>query len=450
MSGRIGSGRASARLGVLLAGWIGLTMPVLARDVYVAPNGSDGAAGTLQAPLATLMAAQREASPGDTVYIRGGIYRPDLSDIVETDAIYAVVNDFTKPHIAYVAYRNEVPVFDFSRVRPSDRRVTAFLVRCDGCVFRGFQVIHVQITMAHRHTQSEAFRVQGGNRNLFDRLSIHDGMGIGWYLVSGSDNRVRDVDAYDNRGLDDGSNGNIDGFGAHPRSAAGTGNTIEGSRAWFNSDDGFDLINAHAAVTIDHCWAFFNGYDQAFRPLGDGNGFKAGGYGANGKPYPQPVPRHTVEFSLAVGNLSSGFYANHQVGGQNWFNNTAIGNRRADFNMLSVLADNRTDVPGYGHVMKNNLGFGARVEVANLGNPRQNTLQANSFQLPIRLDRHDFQSLDAAELSAPRQPDGALPRIGFAHLAAGSAAIDAGVDIGRPFHGKAPDLGAFERGDAAY
>ena len=63
MSGRIGSGRASARLGVLLAGWIGLTMPVLARDVYVAPNGSDGAAGTLPAPLATLIAAPRHARP---------------------------------------------------------------------------------------------------------------------------------------------------------------------------------------------------------------------------------------------------------------------------------------------------------------------------------------------------------------------------------------------------
>ncbi|AXI82776.1 pectate lyase [Xylella taiwanensis] len=415
-----------------------------AKDMFIAPDGSDKNIGTLDSPMATLMAAQEKVSSGDVIYLRGGIYHLKIENVSTADANYVVVNDITKDHISYVAYEREVPVFDFSSVKPVDKRVAAFRISCDGCVFRGFEIVGVQITIAGRHTQSEAIRVQGGNNNLFERLSIHDGMGIGWYLVSGSNNVVRNVDVYNNKGLDAFSNGNIDGFGVHPSSDSGTGNMIYGSRAWFNSDDGFDLINAHAPVSIVNCWAFYNGYDIDFNALGDGNGFKAGGYGANGKPYPRSVPRHTVKFSLAVGNRSSGFYANHHVGGQNWINNTAIGNKRANYNMLSVLSDNRTNVPGYGHYMRNNLGYGGKVEIANLGSASDNDISSNYFTLPIKVRSGDFVSLDPHELTAPRQPNGELPTIHFARLASGSAAIDAGVNIGEPFEGKAPDLGAFE------
>nr|WP_274392773.1 right-handed parallel beta-helix repeat-containing protein [Xanthomonas campestris] len=145
---------------------------------------------------------------------------------------------------------------------PTDLRVAAFRVASNNCVFRGFEVVGVRITIADRLTQSEAFRVDRGNGNLFENLAIHDGQAIGWYLVSGSDNRVHNVDAYNNRGLNAFSDGNIDGFGVHPTLAGSSGNLIEGSRAWFNSDDGFDLINAAAAVTLQRNWSFYNGYDS--------------------------------------------------------------------------------------------------------------------------------------------------------------------------------------------
>ena len=50
-----------------------------------------------------------------------------------------------------------------------------------------------------------------------------------------------------------------DGF-----STSGTGNVFRGCRAWFNSDDGYDCINAKALVTFDNCWAFYNGYFTNF------------------------------------------------------------------------------------------------------------------------------------------------------------------------------------------
>ncbi|KAB7762491.1 pectate lyase [Xanthomonas maliensis] len=428
----------------LLSCLLMLPLGATAADWYVSPAGADTNPGTIAAPFASLMAAQAAAASGDTVYLRGGTYRPTNADISALDATYAVVNDIRKSGVSYLAYRNERPVFDFSAVAPSGHRVTAFRISADNCIFQGFEVVGVRITIADRHTQSEAFRVQGGSGNLFDRLSIHDGMAIGWYLVSGSNNRVHNVDAYNNKGLNSFSHGNIDGFGVHPTTASSTGNLIEGSRAWNNSDDGFDLINAWAAVTLRHNWAFRNGLDTDGTPLGDGNGFKAGGYGRNGSAYPQPVPRHRIAFNLSVANRTNGFYANHQIGGQDWINNTAIGNARANYDMLSTSSDNLTDVPGYGHTLTNNLGYGARTEIANLGSASANTIGRNSFSLALPLVASDFLSLDERQLSRPRQPNGDLPVITFATPAPGGALVDAGVDVGEPFNGRAPDLGAFE------
>jgi hypothetical protein len=64
----------------------------------------------------------------------------------------------------------------------------------------------------------------------------------------------------------------------------------------------------------------------------------------------------------------------------------------------------------------------------------------------MKLKDRDFQSLDLSELIRPRQADGDLPAVPFMKLKPGNPAIDKGVNVGLPFKGKAPDLGAFESG----
>ena len=68
----------------------------------------------------------------------------------------------------------------------------------------------------------------------------------------------------------------------------------------------------------------------------------------------------------------------------------------------------------------------------------------NSFSLDLKLSDKDFLSIDERELVQPRQANGDLPVMQLLRLAPGSALIDKGVDVGFPFHGLAPDLGAFE------
>jgi hypothetical protein len=178
--------------------------------------------------------------------------------------------------------------------------------------------------------------------------------------------------------------------------------------------------------------------------LADGSGFKAGGYGstpANG--LPNPIPRHIIRFCVAVGNKASGFYANHHPGGINWFNNSGYRNG-ANFNMLGRLADNRTDVDGYGHTLHNNLSYKSRAGVARM-NAAKCDVSHNTFAPDWKVTDKDFTSVDEGELLRPRQANGELPVVGFLHPADGSALIDAGIDVGLPFRGRAPDIGAFQR-----
>lgn len=427
-----------------------------AANFYVAPGGSDAAAGSEAAPFATIMRAQTAASAGDTVWLRGGTYLLDNTHITRTDTNYAYVNDFTKSGVRYFGYPGETPVFDFTAVKPSAKRVTAFLLRTTNLHLRDFHVVGVQVTITAggtvTNTQSENIRITGGSNNTLERLVLRDGMGIGVYITgSSANNLILNCDAYNNCGLDSLSIGNVDGFGSHT-TASGVGNIFRGCRAWLNSDDGFDFINCHAAATIDSCWAFFSGYKNAsLASGGDGNGFKAGGYGRNGSTLPNPVPRHVVRRSLAVANRASGFYANHHPGGLDFVGNTAFRNS-TNFNMLNVASDNLTDVPGYGHFLKNNLGYSPRS--TSLSNIDQAACDVtyNFFTLPVTVSAADFVATPTATasllayVSAPRQADGSLPAIDLLRLVNGSDVIDQGADVGMPYNLGAPDLGCFENG----
>jgi hypothetical protein len=420
-----------------------------ARDFHVATGGDDAKSGSAAAPFATIQRAQEKVRPGDTVFIHGGTYKMNERQIAWQRRGRAQVILLDKSGekgrpIRYFAWKDDKPVFDFSEVRPHDSRVTAFHINASWLHLKGISVTGVQVTQTG-HTQSICFDNEGSH-NIYEQLAMHDGQAIGFWLGRGSDNLVLNCDAYRNHDYtsENGKGGNVDGFGFHARNNS-PGNIFRGCRAWFNSDDGFDLITTSDSILIDNCWAFHNGYDPEFKRLGDANGFKLGGYGSwTEDMLPKTIPRHVIRNSLAVMNGASGFYANHQPGGIDMFNNTAYRNRY-NFNLLNRDASNRADVPGYDHVLKNNLGYKGGKEITNVDTSKCE-LVANSWDLDLRLNDRDFVSVDPSELVKPRQPNGDLPEISLMHLKRGNPAIDKGVDMGLPFEGKAPDLGAFEFG----
>jgi hypothetical protein len=424
-----------------------LLSPAGAAEFFVAPGGDDAQAGTREAPFATIQRAQAAAQPGDTVFARGGRYRMREDQIAGRVGPYACVTLLEKSGepgrpIRYWAFPGEQPVFDFSAVKPAGARVAAFRIHGSWLHLKGLEVVGVQVTIT-THTQSICFDNQGSH-NVYEQLSAHDGMAIGFWIGRGSDNLVLNCDAYRNwdNVSENRRGGNTDGFGFHgPRGSVN--NVFRGCRAWFNSDDGFDFINAGEAALAENCWSFYNGYAPDFTPLADGNGFKAGGHaGTPVARLPDPIPRHVVRRSVAVHNKANGFYANHHIGGVEFVHNTAYRNH-VNFNLLNRAVDNRTDVPGYGHRLKNNLGFAGDYEVENL-DAEHSDVTYNYFTLPIKITAHDFLGLDEADLVKPRQAGGELPEVAFLHLAPGSVAIDAGTKLGEPYTGQAADLGAFE------
>ncbi|MEI6947821.1 T9SS type A sorting domain-containing protein [Paraflavisolibacter sp. H34] len=434
------------------------------KTYYVAPAGDDANAGTIDAPFLTVQRAQTAVAAGDTVYIRGGLYLMQEAQIALLTTVgttkFAYVTNLTKSgasgkRINYWAYPGERPVFDYSNVKPADTRINAFEVTGSWLHLRGLEVVGVQVTTNQNiNTQSICFSNNassstGGSNNIYEQLSMHDGMAIGFYLTRGGNNLVVNCDAYNNRDSISGDKlgGNVDGFGAHPNRDTYTGNVFRGCRAWYNSDDGYDCINSYAAITFENCWSFRNGYSTSGQSLANGLGFKVGGFGVSTPPSGlTTVPRHTVRYCLAVYNKASGFYANHHMGGNDWYNNTAYRNS-TNFNMLNRSQDFSQDVPGYGHVLRNNISYAPRSSNAFISDydAAQCTIDHNSFlSTGLTLNSSDFRSLDTSLFRTPRLANGDLPVTDLLRLAAGSDLINAGVNVGLPFAESAPDLGYLE------
>ena len=389
-----------------------------AADYYVAPDGSDAAAGTLTAPWRSATYAQQRAQPGDTVYFRGGRYGYTAgvnACASRTATVNAVTLDKSgsdgKP-IRYWAYPGETPVFDFSAMK-DDCRVKGFNVTASWIHMKGLEVTGVPQQPQNRLNHESWGIWIDGSHNVFEQLNLHHNMGPGLFIKDGAYNLVLNSDSHHNYDpyTSNGAGQSADGFGAHIK-AGQPGNVFRGCRAWANSDDGFDLINAYSPVTIEYSWAWLQGYlPGTMTPLeaGNGNGIKAGGYGGK---YVANGVRHTVRYSVAFANKMSGFYANHHPLAVDFFNNTAFDNR-PDYNMLGIAADGSPVNLGN---LRANIAYGPK--------PTANTegldMAGNSWTLPAPVSAADFEDISSAGWDAPRQADGSLPVLRSFHPRSGS------------------------------
>jgi hypothetical protein len=425
-------------VGMLVGLGFSSTLNAQAADYYVATTGSDSNAGTLAAPFATLQKGADVAVAGDTVYIRGGKY-----DIATPKTAGAGVT-FTKSgtsdamRIKYWAYQDEIPIFDFTNMVLSTSGYThGFVVTGSWLHFRGLELRNVPMNSF----SNNAIAANGGGNCIFELLNLHHNSGNGIFIGKGTGgDLILNCDAHDNYDAtsNQGDGQNADGFGVHYQTSGAT-TIVRGCRAWWNSDDGYDLINQEVPVIIENSWAMGNGYIESgtARPAsGNGNGFKAGSS--------KTGVRHVIRNSLAWKNVASGFYANHSSGGNDWFNNTSYSNG-TQYNMLaSDPNDSSVTIILTGalvHKMRNNVGF-----------PNKNTNMSgvdtafNTWDLTIVPAAADFASVMDTGALGPRQPDGSLPKVDFMRLPKGSKLIDKGTDVGLSFADAAPDLGAFEYG----
>lgn len=409
---------------------------LLAAEYYVAPTGSDGNAGSMTQPFATLQKGNDVAQPGDTIWLRGGTYA--LSKQIKLSK--SGTSDDTR--IKYFAYTGEKPVLDFSTYQTTNSAADVEAVAVTGSFLhlRGWEVKNVPMAGDGAHSNS-GVRSRKAQNNTFELLDIHHVSGPGLFIDGGTGgNLISNCDSHDNYDKNgsqgDGQNG--DGFGVHYQTT-GPSTIIRGCRAWLNSDDGYDFISQEVPVITEQSWASYNGLADggSTRPAdGNGNGFKAGSS--------ETGIRHVIRNCVAWKNTAAGFYANHSSGGNTWYNNTAWSNGSA-YNMLaSPPGDSSSTIILTGsaaHVMRNNIGF-----------PNKNTNMGgvdtakNSWDLSLTPTNDDFVSTSDTDCRGARSADGSLPATQFLHLKQGSQLIDKGQDVKLSFVGSAPDLGAYEYG----
>ena len=126
-----------------------------------------------------------------------------------------------------------------------------------------------------------------------------------------------------------------------------------------------------------------------------------------------------------------GFDQNNNPGGLTLYNCTAFQNG-TNFGLGGTLN------AGQQHDLRNNVSLDAPIAISNA------VQKNNSWDLGLTVTAADFKSLDSALGSATRAADGSLPEGDFLCLAPASQLIDRGIDVGLPFNGSAPDLGASE------
>jgi hypothetical protein len=383
---------------------------------FVSPTGDDTNPGTIDLPFKTIQKAVGLSStvfqPGDTIYVRGGVY-----ESATTTSISKSGSSSAGYHL--LAYPGERAMLDCSSM---PRTSSARGISLSGSYWHlyGLDV---------KAAGDNGMNISGSN-NIIEFCAFFENGDTGLQLGGGaSNNRIVNCDSYFN--VDPGQ-GNADGFS--PKLDVGTGNSFYGCRAWQNSDDGWDGYLRPAnnvSTTLENCWCFMNGYlKSGAASTGNGNGFKMGGSDNR-----DLMHNFVLTQCLAFDNREKGFDQNNNRGSMTLYNCTAYRNGRN-----YVIADTLAFSRGKVLTVKNSLSLGDYGSLHGAA-----VQQTNSWLAPFPpVTAADFLSVDTAGARGPRKADGSLPDLPFMHLAPGSPFIDAGTDVGIPFNGRAPDLGAFE------
>jgi hypothetical protein len=296
----------------------GATTPPTGSALYVAPGGTDDAAGTQSAPT-TLTSAISRISAGGTIYVRGGTYA-----FGSTVTVPATANGTAAARTTLAAYPGETPVLNFSAQSESSSN-------------RGLQLFgsfwHVK-GLVVEHAGDNGIYV-GGSDNVIERTVTRYNRDTGLQLgrIASTTpaaqwparNLILSAESHDNA---DSDGEDADGFAA--KLTTGTGNVFRYAVSHHNIDDGWDLFTktdtgAIGPVTIEDSLSYDNGTlsDGTVNSNGDRNGYKLGG--------DRIAVNHVVRRSIAFHNGKHGFTYNSNPGSMAVSNNLSVDNAQRNY-----------------------------------------------------------------------------------------------------------------------
>ncbi|MFI6120919.1 right-handed parallel beta-helix repeat-containing protein [Streptomyces sp. NPDC051064] len=291
---------------------------VAADALYVAPDGSDDAAGTESAPT-TLSSAISRVTSGGTIYLRGGTY-----EYSETVTIPPGNDGTSSARTTLAAYPDETPVLNFAAMSedPANRglAVNGAYWHIDGIIVE--------------HAGDNGIFV-GGSDNVIEhvvtRFNHDSGLQISRIASDTpddewpADNLILSSESHDNA---DSDGEDADGFAS--KLTSGPGNVFRYTVSHNNIDDGWDLYTKSETgpigpVTIEDSLSYENGTlsDGTVNSDGDRNGYKLGGDDIE--------VDHIVRRNIAYDNGHHGFTYNSNPGSMTVSGNVSIDNAERNF-----------------------------------------------------------------------------------------------------------------------
>lgn len=382
--------------------------------IYLSPSGNNSNPGTIGSPKKTLEGAWAVVSAGDTIYLRGGTHAYDDMQYLQSK------NGTSGNRINIWGYPGETAIITRSASYAVVNGVDQDLIYCEGNYLYWKDLEIANFSQKLGETAYPAMRFGFTNNSIFENLNYHDNMAGFSIRGASSNNLIYNCDFYNNK--DPYSETPYDGAdGCQINFCSGTNNVIRKCRAWWNADDGFDVWENLGTVTIDSCWAFFNGYlPGTFSTAGNGSGIKLGSTtGTNIN-----TLYRTVTNCIVWENRSFGIVENELLGKSNIYNNTV--GRSGVYGFWFGAWNNSVAT------IKNNISYSQSNDIGGNAAPTYNSWQVAT------LTSADFQSLDSTQLYGARSSN-QLPSITFVKLVSGSDLIDAGTDVGF-----GNDIGAFQ------
>ncbi len=395
---------------------------------YVSPSGYNYYSGSVDKPWGSLQHAFSQLKAGDTLFVRGGTYT-EISESKYGIKLESPASGTDDNRICVFAYEGEIPILDFSNVTGAGMRWGFYMKDVNYWHFKGLHI--TKLSQPTTGNMSVACLVTDSNNNIFELLESYENKAAGFRLDGASEgNLILNCDAYNNYDpYTTAPGGNADGIQvASITYRAGTPriNTLKGCRSWYNSDDGFDFWKNEGTVIVEDCWAFNNGRDK-----GDGCGFKLG---KTEQSIEEGIVKRVMRRCIASNNREWGYNNNAADVYAEFFNIISYDNDSRGF-YLDIDVDMHTTI-------KNSISF--KNNFPDRFGEYATTEHNNWDMSNVTVSDDDFKSVDHSLLESERQEDGSLPETDYLKLKKGSDLIDAGVDVGLPFKGSAPDVGVYE------
>ncbi len=442
---------------------------------YVSPAGNDANNGSLAAPWRTIQKAANVVNPGDTVYVRAGVYGPynNGNDV----AVFTRSGTASAP-ITFKNYPGEAPVIE-TMVNGARKERGFYINQAAHLIISGFEI---------RGAKRAGIRITGGDFVTIEDNKVHDirdtasvNTVVGGIMVLNDFSRaniIRRNEVYDtSRGIIVRNEGGVPIEGAvveknyihdthwwnasnvyDDKNADGVvcnttvGMIVRQNVITHSGDDGIDCYDSDAAI-IEQNTVFNSGDILSGSPAGangDGNGIKVSTGGGGG---------HLITRNIAFNNERAGFDQDHveaAAPGNTYYHNVSYGNGRNGF-----LLERTSATP---NVLRNNIAFGN-----NQDNGNYTDIRISNSISTVQLDSNFNLWSDGAMPSGPGGSEGSSsisgnplfinpttlginlnmnsPQFGFVpgfKLQNNSPAVDAGVIIESHHLGGSADMGAYE------